>query len=136
MIRMSRILPTILAAVLALGLYVGNKPAESHAEPTTPASPTVTLPMCPSNDETGAGMALCMWDAGSMGNGEGTSMVSGDCALVGNALMELCIELHDTQDGADSVMECNDIQNEIDNGIAKREPGWDLENCFKAMMGM
>jgi hypothetical protein len=83
-------------------------------------------------------MALCTWDAQTQGNGMGTDVVSGDCALsitITPEVMAKCIALHNTQEGIDSVQECNDIENRIVNGLDSREPGFTLYDCYKAMNG-
>jgi hypothetical protein len=138
--RLSRILPLTLAAVLALVLYAPAMGAESAVQGTESTTPTEVYPALPTClDETGSGVALCTWDAQTQGNGMGNSIVSGDCALsvtITHDVMALCIELHNTQNGVDSVQECNDIENAIVNGIDSREPGFTLYDCYRAMNGM
>jgi hypothetical protein len=135
------ILPLALLALVMLPvLAYTHSPAESHATiiilPTPSATPT--LPACLTED--GAGQARCYWDAQGQGNGEGTSMVSGDCALAPEAsdLTSLCLNLHarDSKtitnedgslntipNGADLVQECNDE--------SRNAPGIELENCYR-----
>ncbi len=103
--------PMILAGVLTLGLY-GPSLAEAHSEAAHGTvvnplgGPLSNLPVC--TDETGAGFALCVWDAGVQGNGEGTTIVSGDCApdYVGKDNMQLCISVFELH--FDDAQLCND----------------------------
>lgn len=103
------LIPAALLALLMLPvLSYTHTPSESHATVVTLPTPTVptntdgtprteahSLPTCTTED--GAGMALCYWDAQRQGNGQGTSVVSGDCApsIMGNqATSSLCVNLH------------------------------------------
>lgn len=136
MMRISRMLPLSIAALLTLALAVPAMAPHSDVQGTASPSPTFTLPTC--LDETGSGMALCTWDAQTQGNGMGTSMISGDCAIditITHDVMAKCIELHNTQNGIDSVSECNDIENRIVEGIDSREPGFTLLDCYRVMNG-
>jgi hypothetical protein len=116
----------LTVALLSLWYVVGMtvvsaltpvQPAERHA--SAPVAVTPTLPSCPTNDETGAGMALCYWNAQAMGNGRGTSVVSGDCApmIMGDEASKACVILHGTPGGPDLVGEC--ISNENAKAIAE-----------------
>lgn len=136
--------PLLIAlAVLALAF----SPAESHTEPIILPTPsaTPTYPACTVED--GSGQALCTWDAHTMGNGQGTSVVSGDCApaIMGKDASAECVLTHkqpsatETYQGAvtewpsgpDLVAECMDE----DKGMTiqeKKENGFSLIECFKA----
>lgn len=129
--RYSRILPLLLAAVLTLSLWPSTTAPESTVQGTDQASPTTVYPSLPAClTEDGEGMALCTWDAQIQGNGIGTDVVSGDCALTDDAdVIALCMALHNTQNGIDSVSECNSILNTPE----ENSPGWSLEECYKAM---
>lgn len=103
--------PMVLAGVLTLGMYAPSL-LEAHSEAahgtvTNPlGGPLSNLPVC--TDETGAGYSLCVWDASSNGNGDGTTIVSGDCApdYVGKDNMQLCITVHDANPV--NAQNCND----------------------------
>ena len=142
--------PAILA-LLALAVFL---PADSPATGPVLAAPSATTPSYPPCvTEDGAGQALCMWDAHTMGNGEGSSVLSGDCApayVGGYDVSAVCVALyaqpsseHEYQgatitvpNGADLVGEClsietsgrlnADVRNELNS------EGWSLLECFKA----
>ena len=149
---------TVSALVSATALMVGimlaaTLPSEpASTAPVSPApSATPSLPPCPVGDETGAGMALCWWDAQAMGNGMGTSVESGDCALsvVGTPdVQAMCIKVHAMHsvsseqsdgtvttmpNGAALVQECTDIDQAMTDKERINE-GWSLMECFKAYM--
>lgn len=115
--RASRIIPTAIATVLAIALFTMgtvSKGSESNAKPAAQPTPTATytLPACGTED--GAGQALCMWDAQSMGNGQGTTVVSGDCSLYHNKTRSLCLNVHTQgQEGVDYVQMCNDTDDNV-----------------------
>jgi hypothetical protein len=144
-------------AMLALGLgidavYDASKAPESNVAALSSLTPTMPYPMC--EEEDGAGVALCMFDG--TGNGVGEWIISGDCALdiTGSAQVQaMCRALHNqdaytiTNDdgsmrsepnGSFLVQECNDIENQADNDSDAREvlnaEGWNLSECYKAMM--
>lgn len=110
--RLSRILPSLLAAVLCVTLYVGHAvgtpESDAHGTVTSPlGGPLGNLPLCAT--EAGEGQALCVWEAGNQGNGEGRTIISGDCApsYVGDdATMRMCISLYEMSQY--DVQECND----------------------------
>ena len=130
--RISRILPSALAALLCITLYVGHASStpesNAHGTVTNPmGGPLANLPLCGS--EAGEGQALCVWEAGTQGNGEGTTIISGDCAptYVGdNATMQLCMSLYgmDEYSGMD-VQTCNDEY--IPNTV-------ELKKCYTRFM--
>jgi hypothetical protein len=127
----------ILALVISLTVALYLSPSQTSTAPAILLpTPTATLPVCVTED--GAGMALCTWDAQTQGNGQGTSVVSGDCApsVMGEA-SALCVNLHSRAsvtvpnedgssntipNGADLVGECTD---EFDKGMERQE-------CIKA----
>lgn len=89
-----------LAACMFLAGMVLTAYAIAMAPSATPDSiiytnpkPVHTMPACTTED--GAGMALCTWDAQKQGNGQGESVISGDCAssIMGDA-SEVCVALH------------------------------------------
>ncbi|KAI4218791.1 MAG: hypothetical protein L6R40_008751, partial [Gallowayella cf. fulva] len=128
--RSSKIIPLLIAAAFATFLFslgtVLNMRESAPTGPvyTAPTSP-MTYPACASED--GAGMVLCTWQADSMGNGEGTSITSGDCATYVGYTQELCINTHAMgQGGADTVQNCNDILNSN-----SYENNWTIDECFK-----
>ena len=115
----------------------------------TPApSSTTAYPACIAED--GAGQALCYWDAHTMGNGQGTSVVSGDCApsLMGPITSAVCVKLHampsstatyqgaitEWPAGPDLVAECMD-ENQGMTQKEREENGFSLLSCFNAQMG-
>lgn len=144
----------LIAAILALAWLT---PSQSHTEPVfTPApSATPSLPSCLTED--GAGMALCTWDAQTQGNGQGASVISGDCAPAvmdgdteaqRDAASVACRKLHvqpSTEttyadgtvatwpNGADLVAECADENRGMTNE-EKAENGFTLIGCFMAQM--
>jgi hypothetical protein len=142
MIRMSRILPMIVAAALALFLYATPaNPSESHVERPTTATPnaTPTLPACLTED--GSGQALCMWDASEQGNGMGSDVLGGDCAYEDMSTRDMCITLYG-QDAYEYSNEDGSITG-VPNGkqlVAECQDEWqndewnmlDLYECFKA----
>jgi len=156
---MRRTISALLSATaLTVGILLAITLPSEHVStaPVTPApsatpSATPSLPACPVGDETGAGMALCWWDAQAMGNGMGTSVESGDCALsvVGTPdVQAMCIKVHglptvssEQSDGTVTTMpngvalvqECTDIDQTITNSERINE-GWSLMECFKAYM--
>jgi len=82
-------------------------------------------------------MALCYWDAQTMGNGMGTSVISGDCApmLMGDKASNECVSLYaQGQKGIDAVAECVEIGNTESEYELKRM-GWTYSECFSAIMG-
>lgn len=134
----------ILSAIIA---YAFLATPESNGTAVFTPSPmaTPTYPACIAED--GAGMALCTWDAHTMGNGQGTSVISGDCApaIMGEAASAECVITHkqpsmtETYQGAitewpsgpDLVAECIDENNGM-NESEKAENGFSLIECFKA----
>lgn len=157
------IIPLALLALLLLPtLAYTHTPSESHASVVTLPTPTVptntddsprteahSLPTCTTED--GAGMALCWWDAREQGNGQGTSVVSGDCApsIMGDqATSDLCVNLHSRDsetvtntdgsshtvpNGPDLIAECLDIDSLMSNAD-KASEGWSIRECIKAQM--
>lgn len=151
---MRRILQTIgsciIVATLMFTVVTLSKGADSHANGTTYATPTPasTLPSCVTED--GAGMALCWWDAQTQGNGKGTSVVSGDCADMGEDT-SLCVNVyardsnevdnkdgsyHTVPNGADIVGECMSI---MQKGRMDKEAkailnseGWTIRECLSS----
>lgn len=141
----------IMTAILALAMLTGiilafTLPAQSHAKATATPVPTATpsYPACLTED--GAGQALCWWDAQTQGNGQGHSVVSGDCALSvvsTEAVQAVCLALHKQDsseheyqgamvtipNGVELVQECND---ELPD--ANGDKGWSLIECYKAWM--
>lgn len=131
------ILPlALMALILAPILAYTHSPAESAPTAIILPTATPTYPACITED--GAGQALCWWDAQRQGNGEGTSVLSGDCApsVMGEA-SHVCVNLHARDsititnedgsmntipNGADLVAECTD---EFDKGMERQE-------CIKA----
>lgn len=130
--RIAYILPVILGALLALAWLT---PSQGNAEPVITITPTATpsLPACAYED--GSGQALCYWDAQTMGNGEGTSLISGDCApdyVGGQVSSNLCVDIFkEGQAGVDFIGECVGIENTISDSDRKNE-GWTITECFKA----
>lgn len=140
------ILPLILIIVaIVWGTAIVH--AESKPEAAATITPTTTtyepaswrsvdtkgLPECESED--GTGMALCEWDAATMGNGKGTSLISGDCApsIVGGWLTaSRCVLLYSKPGGKDAAMECMGAYNE-NSDEALIEMGWTFDECYKAM---
>lgn len=150
----------ILLALVVLSLFTPT--AQSNAEPIALPTPSATTPVVdtaphggyslpPCITEDGAGQALCMWDAQTMGNGMGTSVISGDCApdyVGGEDVSALCVRLyavpsseHEYQgatitvpNGAELAQECAQEWNMMDDETAKAE-GFTLEECFKAQLG-
>lgn len=134
----------IIAAIVALAWLT---PAESNAPAVFIPAPsaTPTYPACLTED--GAGQALCYWDAQSQGNGQGTSVLSGDCApdIMGEAASAECVMTHaqpsvtetyqgavtEWPNGADLVAECIDENRGMTNA-EKAENGFSLIECFKA----
>lgn len=120
-------------ALLLLTLVWLAVPAQMDVQPSTISTPTATpaLPVCVVED--GSGQALCMWDADTMGNGEGMSVVSGDCALdiTGNEdTQAVCVNVHHNGvKGSDGVQECND-ERHSQNG----KNGWSLIECYRAFI--
>lgn len=113
--RVSRILPLLLATILCVGLYASTlasaPESDAHGTVTNPlGGPLGNLPLCAT--EAGEGQALCVWEAGTQGNGEGTTIISGDCAptYVGDdATMRMCMSLYGMHDYSGSdVQDCND----------------------------
>lgn len=143
-------LTTLSMLVLATLALITFRPSESHVEPVFTPTPSAspTLPACAAED--GAGQALCYWDGATMGNGKGRAIISGDCApeyVGGETASAECVATHTMPstkrtnadgsvvtipNGADLVAECNDINNQIIQGIAKTEEGWSLIECYKA----
>lgn len=126
--------------------------APAMASPTPTMGTEQSLPLCETED--GAGMALCWWDADTMGNGEGTSVVSGDCAIdyTGSVIASaLCRELHEqasytyasgedtitVPNGIDLVGECNyelallQVETGNDRQIVF-DDGFSVLECYKA----
>lgn len=129
--RLSRILPTMLALLLCVGLYVEatfNAP-ESHAHGSVlnpMGGPLANLPLCGTED--GSGMALCVWQGEVQGNGEGSTIISGDCAptYVGSdSLMRMCVRLYESNSG-DDAQDCN---SEYENDIVE------LKHCYARFLG-
>ncbi len=118
----------IIAAVLSLMFF---KPAETAVQPMVASVPSATpsLPVCVTED--GTGQALCTWDAKAQGNGKGTSMISGDCALdiTGDEnTQSVCLNTYaHVVDGSNAVQECNDMRRE-----AMGKNGWTLKECYQA----
>jgi hypothetical protein len=128
--------------------------------PTLVATVPTTAPseLLPCEYEDGSGQALCMWDADTMGNGVGTDAVGGECAIgsVGidsESVSALCVKLwakpashveldngasSDTHNGKALVQECTDIEFEASQDKDMRNElnndGWNVEECFKAML--
>lgn len=157
------ILPLAILALLTLPtLAYTHNPSERHATVIVLPTPTETmgadgspvtdahsLPTCTTED--GAGQALCWWDAQRQGNGQGNSVVSGDCApsIMGDqATSSLCVNLHsrdsetvDNGDGSshtvpngpDLIAECLDIDSLMSNADKVSE-GWSIRECIKAQM--
>ncbi len=130
--RIARILPTALAALLCITLYVGHSVGtpESHPNGTVTSplgGPLANLPECVT--EAGEGQALCVWEAGNQGNGEGRTIISGDCApsYVGDdATMRMCMNLYDLHEySSDDVQTCNDEY--IPNTV-------ELKKCYTRFM--
>jgi hypothetical protein len=120
----------VLLAALVFLAYVALAPSQSEPERFEYATPgpTPTLPACVTED--GAGQALCLWDAQHMGNGVGTSVISGDCALVtqANRMQALCVQMHTTQKGTIIAQECNDMM----PFESVKESDWEwLDRCYK-----
>lgn len=135
-VLMGTISALILAVLTIVAVTVSGTPV-SNAPAIVLPTPTNTLPACITED--GAGMARCYWDAQAQGNGMGTSMVSGDCALAPEAsdLTAMCIALYgqpgyevanedgsynSVPNGADLVRECNDE--------SRNEIGIELQECY------
>lgn len=80
----------------AVTLSLPSTPQSYVHVPTEP-SPTSPMGMPTCDTEDGAGMALCWWDAQAQGNGQGNSVVSGDCApsIMGESASALCVTLYD-----------------------------------------
>lgn len=87
-------MPLVLVLVLVVLTWMlpTSAPTATPAQPTPSATPS--YPPCVT--EEGAGQALCWWDAQTQGNGEGTSVVSGDCApsVVGMDSVNTCVVVH------------------------------------------
>lgn len=134
---MIRRIATLLALPLMLMIWVlltvGTPTSHRVTNAPKPVPSAPVYPACVTED--GAGQALCMWDAQTQGNGQGTSVVSGDCApsVVDVDSVALCVMLHSkpsmeimgqdgsintVPNGADLVAECTD---EFDAGIAQNE---------------
>lgn len=122
-----RMVKSLIACLILGGIIVLAHTTASESDPNkityTHPSPTPTMPACVTED--GSGQALCWWDAQRRGNGLGTSVVSGDCALVPDAdgLRALCIGMHNTQSGADRVQECNNELEELNSEL--------LAECYR-----
>lgn len=132
--RIAYIVPVFLFSILALlTITPATAVSDSPAVITPPAATTPALPACEYED--GSGQALCYWDAQTSGNGEGTSLISGDCApdyIGGQANSDLCVALFNKgQEGIDWVGECVGTENTISDSDRKNE-GWNIEECFKA----
>jgi hypothetical protein len=110
--RLSRVLPTVLAILLSAGLYAPTlfkgSDSDVHGRIMNPLDgPLSNLPLCTAED--GSGMDLCVWQAGEAGNGQGSNTISGDCAptYVGSdALMHMCIKLYAISN--EDAQQCND----------------------------
>lgn len=115
------ILALAVGAVVAVSLPA-SAPQSAVQLPVQPA-PTSPMGMPACDTEDGAGMALCWWDAQQQGNGQGASVVSGDCApsIMGRVASADCVTLYDRPtievthsdgsintipNGADLVAEC------------------------------
>src|SRR3954465_3734714 len=133
----------VIAAVWFRAIVTAEYPATAApiappaTTPYTPASWRTEdgsgLPACESED--GTGQSLCYWDAASEGNGEGTSLISGDCApsIVGGwDVASKCVILYGRPDGQDAAMECMGVYNENEDSALK-EMGWSFTECYKAM---
>lgn len=124
----------VLFAITLAALSVPSSGPERHAD--APAVTTPTLPACVTED--GAGQALCTWDAQRQGNGQGTSVVSGDCAYDDAMLRGICASLHmrDSEIITYSDGSMNTIPNGVDLvGECQAEfKGDELRECFIAWM--
>lgn len=150
---MMRIASTLVLLFALATTLVMATPTDTNQAMTLVSHPVQdSLPTCETED--GAGMALCWWDAQTMGNGMGTSVVSGDCApdyVGGMDISALCVKLHHqsaqtyvyddgvrTITGADEVASCIEIHEEAigDERLADelKAQGWDLAHCFEAMI--
>jgi hypothetical protein len=135
----------IVAGLVALVTIRPMAPATPYAAPmadgavqpttyTPMATPTYSLPLC--ENEDGSGQPLCVWDATYQGDGEGNTIIAGDCSVdtVGDkATSDMCLKAYASHNGAERVDECLTIEWEISTGEAKRENGWTLAECFKVM---
>jgi hypothetical protein len=146
--RLSFLLFTVLGACLAIAWFA---PSHSPADRPIYTAPTTEVPLPSCVTEDGAGQALCMWDAQSQGNGQGTSIISGDCApaYVGSQqASDVCVRLHSLPsthtvnedgsevtmpNGADLVAECNEENTRMT--IAEKNANeFDVIDCFNAQM--
>ncbi len=135
----------LVAAAIALMTIHPASPATPYAAPmadgavtpttyTPMATPTYSLPLC--ENEDGSGQALCVWDAAYSGDGEGNTIIAGDCSTdtVGSeAISKVCLKAYAAHNGAERVDECLTIEWEISTGEATRQNGWTLMECFKVM---
>ena len=128
----------VLTVGIALALSIPTSTTERFTNAPTQHAPTVTLPMCDTED--GAGMALCWWDAQRQGNGQGTSVVSGDCApsIMDEVTSQWCVLLHERPS---LVMHNEDgSSNTIPNGAdliaecAQEFDGIELQECIRGWM--
>ncbi len=143
-----------LLAVLLLGIGINtvhhaSKAPESNVSALSAIAPTSPMDMPACEQEDGAGVALCWWDAQAKGNGKGTSIISGDCAadyVGGYEASVLCVKLHAMKartitnadgstntipNGSQLVAECNDIANRAEGDsemqIELDNEGWTMK---------
>jgi len=127
----ARIIALLLTLLVAGTVATACSTPESAVQTMVSVTPTATpsLPVCVVED--GAGQALCMWDAHRAGNGMGTDVVSGDCALTlthDDMTQGMCLNVHhDGVDGPDAVRECNDIYEQAKGKV-------NLLECYRAML--
>jgi hypothetical protein len=146
----------ITGAVIALAtIHPMATPAVREAV-VLPIATTPVPTLAPCEYEDGSGQDVCAWDADTMGNGVGTDVVAGECSIdsVGSVQASaLCVRLwakpashvelgngasSDTSDGKALVGECTDIEFEASQDKDMRDElnndGWNLTECFKAML--
>lgn len=130
-------LSALVLSLLVLGVVALASTPESNATAIALPTPTVTstLPACVTED--GAGQALCWWDAAKQGNGQGTSVVSGDCApsIMGQDTSALCVNLYSRQ--SETITNADGGSNTIPNGAdlvgecTMEFDGIELQECIK-----
>lgn len=153
MIRKATYLLTVITlAALALLTIRPTAPVTSISRTAT----TPSLPVCTYED--GSGQALCYWDAQAQGNGQGTDVVSGECAIGSTGIdnediSALCARVWDiaaytnevsddgatdTWNGPDMVRECTSIEFEAMQDADIRESlnddEWNMTECLKGML--
>jgi hypothetical protein len=133
----------ILATLTLFGTALQQAPSRHVRVPSDSTPSTApSYPVCAT--EEGAGQALCTWDGSAQGNGQGESILSGDCAYNEERTRTLCINLYarDSREainsdgsinsipnGADLVRECQMELQDRNNWTESQ-----MRNCFNAQL--